>query len=133
MAKKKRVPGTLRVRRRRRFRRRALSEADRAVIRAKTKGCCHICGGRLGERWVADHVVAHAGGGEPSLDNLLPACRVCNGLRWHWTATKIRKILQLGIYANREIRNLTPLGKELQALYRRRTAENQRRQGRRRL
>ena len=46
--------------------------ADRETVRSKTAGRCHLCGGEVGPRWQADHVLAHAGGGRPR-DRQLPA------------------------------------------------------------
>ena len=59
----------------------APSKRQREMIRQKTGGLCHICGGPLGERWVADHVkpVAKGGASSPTItdcaisDNLAAA------------------------------------------------------------
>ena len=108
-------------------RRSSLSAGARQFIRWKTNGHCHICGGPLGKKWTADHVVPYAHGGVSSIDNYLPACKVCNGLRWSYRPAQIRRILELGIYAKREIHNGTPLGKELESLYKRRRKQNRKR------
>lgn len=107
-----------------------LQTGEREHIYAKTNGYCHICGGRLDVAWTADHVVPHAADGPHALDNYLPACSSCNRLRWHYTPEHIRYILELGIYARREVKNQTQLGKQLERLYERRQAENARRRGR---
>ena len=107
--------------------RRSLSKAERTEIYKKTKGRCHICGGPLGNKWTADHVIPHIRGGKHSLDNYLPACPICNRLRWKWGPKKIRKILRLGIYANGEIDRNTTLGKDFEKLYRNRCARNRER------
>ena len=60
----------------------ALTAKDRATILAKTVGRCHLCGGTVFERWTADHVLAHAGGGPHAVDNYLPAHGLCNGYKW---------------------------------------------------
>lgn len=62
----------------------------------------------------------HSRGGKHAEDNYMPACSVCNRLRWYWASKEIRRILRLGIYAASEIREKTQLGKALQSLYRRR-------------
>ena len=49
-------------------RRQSLSAKDRATVLAKTAGRCHLCGGEVFERWTADHVLAHAGGGHHAVD-----------------------------------------------------------------
>ena len=36
-----------------------LKPAERERIYKKTGGRCHICGGKLSGRWIADHVQAH--------------------------------------------------------------------------
>lgn len=96
-------------------RRATLSSSDRALIYAKTGGCCHICGGPAGVRWHADHVVPHAKGGVHHVDNYLPACGQCNRLRWHRSPDDIKRILRLGIYGARLIERETKLGKMLAA------------------
>jgi 5-methylcytosine-specific restriction endonuclease McrA len=110
-------------------RRASLSTGERLLVRRKTNGHCHICGGNLGKKWTADHVVPHGLGGKGSVNNYLPACRVCNGLRWFYEPEEIRKILQLGVYGSAEIRKGTPLGKSLQGLYERRVKQNKHRGG----
>jgi len=98
-------------------RQRSLSATERAIIRWKTDGRCHICGGALGKKWTADHIVARARGGRNTVENYLPACKVCNRLRWHYEPEEIRQILQLGIYARNAIEHRTDLGKMIEKLY----------------
>jgi 5-methylcytosine-specific restriction endonuclease McrA len=105
-------------------RRRAPTARHKATILQKTGGLCHICGGELDARWTADHVKPFAKGGENGIDNFLPACGVCNRLKWHRTPEVIRVIMQLGIYARKEIEHDTPLGRQMAALFRRREASN---------
>lgn len=90
--------------------RKSLTPAERKIVRAKTGGRCHVCGGVLGKGWSADHVLAHSRGGDHAVDNYLPACGVCNRLRWHYKPGRVRKILALGIYMAKEIRDGTELG-----------------------
>jgi 5-methylcytosine-specific restriction endonuclease McrA len=110
--------------------RRSLRQQGRDQVYAKTNGHCHICGGRLDKEWTADHVVPHAADGPHALDNYLPACSVCNRLRWHYTPEDIRYILELGIYARREVKKQSQLGRQLERLYERRQAQVLRRRGR---
>jgi len=51
------------------------------------------------------------------VENFLPACQVCNRLRWHYRPDEIKEILQIGIYARTEIRHKTELGKEIGRLF----------------
>ena len=104
-----------------------LSSADREKIFRKTGGTCHVCGGSLGERWQADHVVPHILGGQATLDNYLPICKECNRLRWFHSPDVIRLIMRLGVYAKNEIRNQTELGEQLLPLLLKRIHSNQNR------
>jgi 5-methylcytosine-specific restriction endonuclease McrA len=105
-------------------RRRTLSASERSIIFQKTGGFCHICGGELDSHWTADHIKPFAKGGDNSLDNFLPACNSCNRLKWHRSPEAIRFIMQIGTYANWEIEQDTGLGKQLDALYKRKVASN---------
>jgi len=101
-----------------------LSRADRNYIFQKTGGKCHVCGGSLGVRWQADHVIPHILGGQATLDNYLPICKECNRLRWFHSPDVIRLIMRLGIYAKNEIRNQTGLGENLLGLLLKRLETN---------
>lgn len=94
----------------------ALTAADRVNVRRKTGGTCHVCGGPLGARWQADHVVPHKLGGQATIENYLPICKECNRLRWSHSPEVIRLILRLGVYAKNEIRHETELGERLISL-----------------
>ncbi len=106
------------------LRRLAISTAQRREILAKTGGRCHVCGDRAGKRWQADHVLHHQLGGGPSIDNYLPICAECNGLRWSHSPRVMRLIMRLGVYGKREIRHGTPLGEQLIRLLIRRLGVN---------
>ncbi len=93
-----------------------LSDEDRERIAQKTARTCHVCGGALGAKWQADHVVPHTLGGKATLDNYLPICKECNRLRWFYSPDVIRLIMRLGTYAKNEIRHGTTLGEELLSL-----------------
>jgi len=110
----------------------ALSAALRERVRAKTRGRCHVCGGPLGRRWQADHVLPRRRGGPDREDNYLPACWTCNRVRWHYNSKVIRRILRLGAYSRAEIRRRTRLGLKLKDLYWRRLSRNKTRRKTRR-
>ena len=105
----------------------APSKRQREMIRQKTGGLCHICGGPLGERWVADHVKPVAKGGGSSIENFLPACRVCNRLKWHRNPEAVRHIMQLGIYCNKEIEHDSGLGREIDQMFQRKASNAEKR------
>jgi 5-methylcytosine-specific restriction endonuclease McrA len=105
----------------------SLTSAERATVRAKTAGTCHVCGGRVGRRWQADHVVPHRLGGKAALENYLPICGECNRLRWFHAPEVIRLIMRLGVYAKNEIRHDTELGGALVLLLRTRLRGNRKR------
>jgi 5-methylcytosine-specific restriction endonuclease McrA len=100
------------------------SQVQRAEIHRKTGGRCHVCGGRLGTGWHADHIVPHTRGGSAALDNYLPTCGECNGLRGGQSPELLRLIMRLGVYAKHEIRLQTPLGEEMLRLVLRRLGDN---------
>ena len=104
--------------------RKAPRKGDRPLILAKTAGLCHICGGPAGEKWHADHVLPLAKGGLNQADNYLPACGQCNRLRWHRGPEEIKEILQLGIYAAKQIESGTGLGKRLKEFVDRKRESN---------
>lgn len=114
----------------RRARRRAPTRAMRTEIAAKTNGRCHVCSGPLDAAWHADHVVAHAGGGDDSPANFLPACSTCNGYRWFFQPAELHLILKLGVWAADQVRSATPIGREIGSRFlehdRRRSARRKR-------
>jgi 5-methylcytosine-specific restriction endonuclease McrA len=89
----------------------------RAAVRAKTGGKCHVCGGTLGDRWQADHVVPLNQGGRSKANNFLPVCTQCNRLRWGYKPAVLRLIMRFGIFAKQEIRRGSDLGDELIKLF----------------
>jgi 5-methylcytosine-specific restriction endonuclease McrA len=93
--------------------RRNLTPSERTKVRSKTKGTCHVCGGKLGRDWQADHVVPYQLGGDHSVENYLPICRECNRLRWSYSPKVLRLIMRIGVYAKHEIRHDTKLGSML--------------------
>ncbi|MDP2856370.1 MAG: HNH endonuclease, partial [Bacillota bacterium] len=93
--------------------RRALSKAERGLILSKTGGRCHICGGVVDEKWQADHVLAHSGGGASRADNYLPAHRLCNSYRWDYLPEELQVILKMGVWARTQIENETRVGRAI--------------------
>lgn len=111
----------------------SLSARLRKQVRKKTAGRCHVCGGPLGLKWSADHVLPRARGGRHNAANYLAACHICNRARWHWNSSLIRKILTLGVVARKEIRKETRLGLAMLVCFRRhRASKRTRRTSRRR-
>jgi hypothetical protein len=105
-------------------------------IFAKTQGHCHFCGDPLvfGNRgwtdkphghWEVDHVIQRDKGGSKKAENCLPACTVCNRLRWHRTGASVRGLLLLGVIAAKEIKDRTSIGRELTRLRDNRLTENE--------
>ena len=92
--------------------RRSLTPRQRRDVLRKTGGRCHVCGGKAGPGWHADHVRPRARGGRDVASNYLPACKTCNGARWHRSSSTIRRILRLGIIARALIRAKSTLGRE---------------------
>lgn len=111
-------------------RRGSLTPAKRGEVFKKTGGTCHVCGGRVGRRWQADHVVPHRAGGRSDVQNYLPICKECNRLRWFHSPDVIRLIMRLGIYAKLEIRHETELGERLVVLLQKRLRGNKNRRAR---
>jgi len=105
----------------------SLTATERATVLKKTGGTCHVCGGPVGRKWQADHVVPHKLGGQARLENYLPICKECNRLRWFHTPDVVRLIMRLGVYAKNEIRHETELGDQLVALLRKRLRVNRKR------
>lgn len=57
-------------------------ERLRIKVLERDNWTCNYCGKHLeGADGTADHVIAKANGGEDRLDNLIAACRKCNGTK----------------------------------------------------
>src|ERR1700712_4814790 len=89
-------------------RRQALTLAERQQVQAKTASRCHICGGRIEDRWQADHVLAHSGGGGSEVDNYLAAHTLCNNYRWDYLPEEFQAILKIGVWARTQIERSIP-------------------------
>lgn len=90
-------------------------------IYLRTGGRCHFCGdplaphghGKQGDGgWEKDHVQHRAHGGARA-ENLLPACRPCNRLRWFAAGRRIREILEFGLVAYKAADPTKTLGRKL--------------------
>lgn len=90
--------------------RKALSSEDREIVLKKTERKCHVCGGAIDGHWEADHVLAHSGGGDNSVDNYLPAHRTCNNYRWDYLPEEFQEILRLGVWLRTQIEKQTLIG-----------------------
>lgn len=90
-----------------------LSVNDRRDILNKTAERCHICGGIINDRWQADHVLAHSGGGDHSPDNYLPAHKLCNNYRWDYLPAEFQILLKLGVWCRTHIEKQTSIGQTL--------------------
>jgi hypothetical protein len=104
-------------------------------IFAKTNGHCHFCGDRIvfehrgwSERpdghWEVDHVTQRGKGGRDTPGNCLPACTMCNRLRWHRTGDGLRELLLMGVIAVGEMNKGSRLGEALDRLGEERLAQN---------
>jgi hypothetical protein len=82
-------------------------------VLAKTAGRCHLCGGEILDQWTADHVLAHAGGGQHLVDNYLPAHELCNGYRWAYSAEEFQWILKIGVWARRQMETNSEFGEAM--------------------
>lgn len=73
-----------------------LSETDRGLVLARTRGDCHFCGGAIRTSFDLDHIVPFARGGSNDLDNFLAAHRWCNGARGQAGPTELNLSLLVG-------------------------------------
>ena len=92
-----------------------LTEFDRELVLRKTGRRCHICGGKIRtkEGWQADHVLAHSVGGKHTIDNYLPAHKLCNHYRWDYSADEFQYILKIGVWTCTQIRRQSNIGIEV--------------------
>jgi len=111
-------------------RRESLTAAQRSAVLRKTGCRCHICGGVIGGKWQADHVLAHSGGGKHSLDNYLAAHKICNGYRWDYSAEEFQWILKIGVWARTGMRKNSALGRAMAAAFFNHELRRQNRRGR---
>ena len=71
----------------------ANDEALKAAVYAKTDGRCWYCGSPFDERHhlrEIDHIVAVHYGGENVIENLVPACHMCNATKGNRGAEYLR-------------------------------------------
>lgn len=86
--------------------RKSLTKKQRNKVFEKTGRHCHICGGMITGDWVADHVYAHAYGGEHVEENYLPAHKICNRSKWFYGAEEFQWILKLGVYFRTQLEEI---------------------------
>ncbi len=86
--------------------RKRLTSAQRKLILEKTDTRCHICGGEIEGKWVADHVYAHSLGGEHSLENYLPAHAICNRAKWFYGTEEFQWILKMGVFFRTQLEEI---------------------------
>jgi 5-methylcytosine-specific restriction endonuclease McrA len=113
-----------------------VNENQLRQIFQRTQGHCHFCGdpvdfekrgwheGDLTGYWEIDHIIQRAKDGAPSIDNCLPACTMCNRLRWHRRGQEVRELLQLGLIARDEVAKGSELGRALLEKQEHRLAKN---------
>ena len=95
--------------------RKRLTTKQRKRVLGKTGGRCHICGGRVGERWQADHVQPHSRGGDHAEENFLASHALCNNYRWHYLPEEFQYIMKLGVWAKKQVEKETAVGEKIAA------------------
>jgi hypothetical protein len=97
------------------LKRKTFTPGERKKVLDKTGKRCHICGGsiRANDKWQADHVLAHSGGGGYSVENYLPTHPLCNNYRWDYISEEFQLILKLGVWCRTQIEKETTIGKEI--------------------
>lgn len=86
-----------------------LTKSQRAEIKMKFGGMCSYCGDLLGEKWQADHLIPIRRNGDGTclnpehdvIENLMPACSVCNKNKHSFSLEFWRKQLE---DSNRKLR-----------------------------
>lgn len=106
-ARRRRHKGVLRQRRG------TLTRSERAEVLAKTGHRCHICGGRVGAGWRADHVFPYSSGGTHEIRNYLPTHAMCNSYRWDYSPQESQWIMKIGIWARLRMEKGSALGEEM--------------------
>ncbi len=118
-----------------------MNKTIKTQVYLRTNGKCHFCGEDLvfesyglkkknaddefeKGSWEIDHVVPRANGGKDNIENLLPACKACNGLRWFRKGTAIHRIMLLGILAVEEIDKKSDVGSKMDSIYAKRKKTN---------
>ena len=93
--------------------RHSLTAAQRKRVLSKTGARCHICGGKIKDRWQADHVFPHSVGGGNHADNYLAAHVLCNNYRWDYVVEEFQQILKLGVWVRTQIEKQTGVGRQM--------------------
>jgi len=99
--------------------RQSLTPEERDLILRKTGKRCHICGDKIKrhEAWQADHILAHAHGGEHSFENYLPAHSTCNNYRRQYGPEEFQWILKLGVWVRTQVEKRSQLGMGLTEVF----------------
>jgi 5-methylcytosine-specific restriction endonuclease McrA len=93
--------------------RRALTRNQRGLVLEKTGGRCHVCGGKVGRSWQADHITSHTHGGAHAEENYLAAHALCNNYRWHYLPEELQIMMKLGVWTRTQVEKGTLLGVEI--------------------
>ena len=93
--------------------RQSLKSHERKAILEKTNSRCHVCGGSIKGKWDADHILSHSKGGKHSVDNYLPAHKICNNYRWDYLAEEFQEIIKIGVWARTQAEKETGVGKKI--------------------
>ena len=68
---------------------------DRKAVHAKYNGRCAYCGDDIALKTMqVDHIKPQTYGGTDDIENLNPACRVCNNFKYVWNLEQFRKNLE---------------------------------------
>ena len=86
-----------------------LNKSQREEVKMKFGGFCSYCGELLGEKWQADHLIPIRRNGDGTclnpehdvIENLMPACVICNKNKHSFTLDFWRKQLE---DSNRKLR-----------------------------
>ena len=97
--------------------RKQLTKKERKVILDKTGSRCHICGGEIDDKWIADYVLSHAKGGRRSADNYLPSHKICSNYTLVYLPEELQEIMKIGAWARTEIEKKTDIGKTIAKKY----------------
>ncbi len=72
----------------------------RGAVLSKTAGRCWYCGERLTGHWDIEHQHPRCQDGSDHLDNLVPSCCRCNGLKGGRSVEEFRQFLVTHLWGN---------------------------------
>ena len=106
----------------------------------RTSGHCHFCGDPVifekhwawdapdpTGAWEVDHIKQRAKGGAKDASNCLPACCLCNSLRWNRKGENLRELIFLGLIAKEQVKSNSEIGERILELKAKRLAANKKR------